>query len=76
MEQKQDSGVLFRNKKKEMPNHPDYTGKLNASGTDYYVSAWINEPRGGGEKYLAFKINKVEDSGKPAAVTATDEFLL
>ena len=37
------SGVLFKNDKKEEPKHPDYKGSVMVDGTDYWLSAWIKE---------------------------------
>ena len=33
-------GVLFENKYKDAPNKPDFRGKLNVDGGEYYISAW------------------------------------
>lgn len=43
--QRENTGVLFPNKKKTSPNHPDYTGKLNTDGKDYYMSAWLKKSK-------------------------------
>lgn len=40
------SGVLFRNRRKAKETHPDYTGSCKVDGKDYYVSAWIKESNG------------------------------
>lgn len=45
-------GVLFKNKDKQTDNHPDYNGSINIDGTDYWLSAWINEDKNG-NKYMA-----------------------
>ena len=33
-------GAIWRNDKKETDKHPDFTGKLDVEGTEYWVSAW------------------------------------
>ena len=39
MEEKRDnSGVLFKNDKKEEPKHPDYKGNITVGGKDYWLS--------------------------------------
>ncbi len=43
MEKKDNSGVLFKNDKKESEKHPDYKGNITVGGQDYWLSAWIKE---------------------------------
>jgi len=33
-------GAIWRNEKKELDTHPDFTGSLNVNGVDYWVNAW------------------------------------
>jgi hypothetical protein len=33
-------GSIWKNEKKEKDTHPDFTGSLNVSGVEYWVSAW------------------------------------
>ena len=51
---KNNSGALFRNDKRETEKHPEYTGKITIEGVEYYLSAWVNEMRNG-QKYFAIK---------------------
>lgn len=58
------SGALFKNDRKETEKQPDYTGKINVDGKDYYLSAWVNEVQSGantGKKYFGIKVNPVEE---------------
>lgn len=40
-------GVLFKNDKKESENHPDYKGRIDIDGTEYWLSAWIKKTKDG-----------------------------
>ena len=53
-------GVLFKNKKKEADNHPDYNGSINIDGTEYWLSAWINTTKDG-MKYMALSKGEVRE---------------
>lgn len=33
-------GAIWKNKDKEKDTHPDFTGKLNVNGVEFWVSAW------------------------------------
>ena len=50
-EQKDNSGALFKNDKKETDSHPDYKGEAMVDGNDYWVSGWINTSKAG-NKYM------------------------
>lgn len=42
-EQKDNSGSLFRNDKKEKPSHPNARGRAKIGGVEYFVDAWTKE---------------------------------
>lgn len=58
------SGVLFKNDKKETEKHPDYKGSILINGTDYWLSAWIKEGKSGKFMGLAVSPKEVQPSGK------------
>lgn len=49
------SGVLFRNDRKEKDTHPDYQGRINVEGTEFWLSAWIKKGRNGNFMSLSVK---------------------
>lgn len=55
LEKHDNSGILFKNDRKEKDNHPDRTGTATIDGVDYYVSGWLKEGRKGPFLSLAFK---------------------
>ena len=54
-EQRDNSGTLFRNDKREKDSQPNATGTAMVDGVEYYVSAWTKEGRNGKFQSLAFK---------------------
>jgi len=60
-EQKDNSGAMFVNDKKESETHPDRKGSAMIGGVDYWVSGWLNESAKGA-KYLSLKFKPKEEA--------------
>jgi len=58
--EKNETGVLFKNDKKEKETQPDYKGNLTVDNVEYYISSWINTSKKG-DKYMSLKLTKKED---------------
>jgi hypothetical protein len=60
-EQRDNSGSLFRNDRKEKDTQPDYTGTGMYGGQEIRISAWLKTSKAG-KKFLSLSIQpKVED---------------
>jgi len=64
------SGVLFKNEKKEKDSQPDYRGNINIEGTDCWLSAWIKTAKSG-IKYMSLSVQVKEDRED---ITNTDQY--
>jgi len=64
--QKDNSGALFKNDKKETDKHPDYTGTVVINGVDMWVSAWVNTAETG-RKYMSLNFQKKESPAQRPA---------
>jgi uncharacterized protein (DUF736 family) len=60
-----DRGVLYRNENKTSENHPDYSGSVNVSGTDFWLSGWLKESKKDGKKFFSLSVRPKNDSTKP-----------
>jgi hypothetical protein len=54
-EQRDNSGTLFKNEKREKDTHPHATGSALIEGVEYWVSAWTKEGKNGKFQSLAFR---------------------
>jgi hypothetical protein len=59
-----DSGVLFKNDKKETDKHPDYTGKINVAGKELRLAAWIRDGKKG--KFMSLKVSEFQQKTEEA----------
>jgi len=59
MENRDNSGVLFKNDRKESEKHPDYKGYLTVNNQEFWLSAWVKEGKTG--KYMGLAISPKED---------------
>ena len=47
MEQRNNSGVMFKNDNKQEENTPDFKGNITVDGKAYWISAWIKKGKNG-----------------------------
>jgi hypothetical protein len=58
MEKRDNSGVLFKNDKKDNERAPDYKGNIMVDGNEYWLSAWIKEGKTG--KFMGLALSPKE----------------
>jgi hypothetical protein len=59
-EQRDNSGSLFKNERKDKDSHPDYTGNGMIDGKGYWFSAWIKKDRNG-KPFMSLSFKPKED---------------
>jgi uncharacterized protein (DUF736 family) len=64
-EQRDLTGSLFKNERKEADTHSDYKGSALIGGTEFWLDAWINTAKDG-SKYMSLKLKPKEARGFPA----------
>lgn len=67
-EQRDLSGSLFKNDKREKDTHPNLTGTVMIGGVEFWASAWTKE-RANGDKWLSLSF-KPKDGATSARHTA------
>jgi uncharacterized protein (DUF736 family) len=66
-EQRDNSGSLFKNDKKEKENHPDYKGSCMVGGVEMWMSSWL-KTGANGTKFMSFSFQpKEQQQAQPAA---------
>ena len=60
-EQRDNSGTLSRNDRKQKPTHPDHRGQAVIDGVEYWISAWVKEGPNG--RFFSLAFEKKEERG-------------
>jgi hypothetical protein len=58
------SGILFRNSRKQKDTDPDSKGDADVEGVKYWVSGWTHTDKNG-NKFLTFKLTKKTTRNPP-----------
>jgi len=71
--QRDNSGVLFSNDKKDNERAPHYKGNITVDGKDYWLSAWVKEGKSG--KFMGLAVSpKEEYIAKPSERSKATDF--
>lgn len=79
-EQRDNSGSLFKNERKEKDTHADYRGECLIDGVSYYMDAWIKKAESG-RTWMSFSFKPKEQrqeqrqpQGKPHSRPRQDDY--
>lgn len=71
-EQRDNSGALFKNEKKETLDQPDYKGTITIGGVSYWLSAWI-KTSAAGNKFMSIAAKRKDEPAKIPAKSLAEE---
>jgi len=72
-EQKDNSGAVFVNDRKDQDTHPDRTGTAKIDGTDYWVNGWLRKTKDG-KPYLALSFRSKQEQQATSNKPRADDF--
>jgi len=47
MDNKLNTGAIFKNDNKKAENHPDYRGRVNVNGKEMEIALWVKQGKNG-----------------------------
>jgi hypothetical protein len=74
IKQRENSGILFKNDRKETEQHPDYTGTINVGGVEFFINGWIKQGPKAKFMSLAIKPKNAEHVGARAEMDDANPF--
>jgi hypothetical protein len=58
------TGILFKNDRKENEKHADYKGSCNVAGHDYWLDGFVRTSKKDGSKFLSLKLRLKDGAAK------------
>ena len=75
MENKINTGAIFKNTNKKADNHPDYKGKVNVNGKEMEVALWVKQGKAGSFMSASFSEPYVAPAqSEPISKVDNDDF--
>lgn len=72
MENKPNTGAIFKNDKKTSANQPDYRGKVNVNGKEMEIALWV-KTSSAGNTYFSASFSEPYVAPQTAQVVANDD---
>jgi hypothetical protein len=66
-EQRDNSGALFKNDRKEKDTHADYQGSVMIEGKEYWINAWIKKGNESGKTFMSLAFKPKEARAAPTS---------
>jgi len=72
MENKTNTGAIFKNDKKTSQNQPDYRGKVNVNGKEMEIALWV-KTSSAGNTYFSASFSEPYVAPQTQPVVANDD---
>jgi uncharacterized protein (DUF736 family) len=72
MENKTNTGAIFKNDKKTSQNQPDYRGKVNVNGKEMEIALWV-KTSSAGNSYFSASFSEPYVAPQTQPVVANDD---
>jgi uncharacterized protein (DUF736 family) len=72
-EPKNDSGLLFRNDRRESDSHPEFRGDGIVNGEAVWINAWVKESKKTGKKFFSLSFKPKQEHQVAARPSLKDE---
>jgi uncharacterized protein (DUF736 family) len=72
MENKPNTGAIFKNDKKTSQNQPDYRGKVNVNGKEMEIALWV-KTSSAGNSYFSASFSEPYVAPQTQPVVANDD---
>lgn len=71
-EKRDNSGVIFKNNRKQQDTHADYEGNCTIAGQEYWMNAWLKKDKNG-NTFMSFAFKPKKLPGKPKKQPAFED---
>jgi len=68
-------GTLGKNKNPKSDKSPEYNGRINVNGVDYYLNGWVKENKNTGEKFFALSVKPIQETAAQGVQQARNQIV-